>query len=164
MPDDTPTPFRPTDDEARALARSLLDTARTAALAVIDPETRGPFVSRIAFGRAQDGTCLSLLSDLAHHTRALRSDNRVSLLVGEPGPKGNPLTWPRLTLRATVRPIETAADRARMRDIWLAMHPKAKLYADFADFRFYCFALQDGHLNGGFGKAFVLDTNDLKIR
>ena len=45
-------PIRPTDDDARALARALLSGARHAALAVLHPDTGAPFVSRIALGLA----------------------------------------------------------------------------------------------------------------
>ncbi len=163
MTPDRINPIRDTDDAARAVARGLLGRARTAALAVIDPETGGPYVSRIAFGRAPDGTCLALLSDLALHARALRADPRASLLVGEPGAKGDPLTHPRLTLRVTAQPVTSDEARTRLRQIWLALQPKSTLYVDFADFRFYRFDIVSAHLNGGFGKAYALDENDLTI-
>lgn len=156
-------PIRDTDDAARAMARGVFDSARTAALAVIDPDTGGPYVSRIAFGRAPDGTCLALLSDLSRHARALAADPRASLLLGEPGVKGDPLTHPRLTLQVTARPLTGDAARARLRQIWLALHPKSTLYVDFADFRFYRFRIDAAHLNGGFGKAYALDEKDLTI-
>ncbi len=157
------SPIRDIDDMARALARDLLERARTAAIAVIDPETGAPYVSRIAFGRAADGTCLALLSDLALHTRALRADPRASLLIGEPGGKGDPLTQPRLTLMVTAQPVEDG-ERVHLRQIWLALQPKSKLFVDFADFHFFCFKIRYGHLNGGFGKAYALDEKDLTLR
>lgn len=157
-------PVRPADDEARAIARALVTGARTAALGVLDPATGAPFVSRVAFGLGPLGEALTLISDLAVHTRALRADPRASLLVGEPGPKGDPLVHPRLTLAATARLVPTAApERAGYRAAWLAHHPKAALYADFADFHFVRFEIAAGHLNAGFGKAYALDANDLKL-
>lgn len=163
MAPDRITPIRDTDDAARALARELLQGARTAALAVIDPETGGPHVSRIAFGCAPDGTCLALLSDLSRHARALAADPRASLLLGEPGVKGDPLTHPRLTLQVTAQLQTGDETRARLRQIWLALQPKSTLYVDFADFRFYRFRIAAAHLNGGFGKAYALDEKDLTI-
>jgi hypothetical protein len=41
-------PVRPTDDDARALARSLIEGARFGALGVTDPDTAAPMVTRIA--------------------------------------------------------------------------------------------------------------------
>ena len=163
MPDKI-DPIRDIDDAARALARDLIGAARIAALGVIEPETGAPFVSRIAFGLGPDGDPMTLVSDLALHAKALRADPRAALLIGEPGGKGDPLTHPRLTLRATARFLDTAAaDRARLREAWLRHHPKAALYVDFADFRFVAFDVESGHLNAGFAKAYALGQNDLKV-
>ncbi|MBL6426453.1 MAG: pyridoxamine 5'-phosphate oxidase family protein [Maritimibacter sp.] len=149
-------PIRPTDDEARRLARDLIDSARFAALAVL--VNARPFVTRVALGTTPDGAPLTLVSDLSAHTRALRAAPQASLLVGEPGDKGDPLTHPRLTLDCTARFL--AKDDA-LRAHYLATHPKAKLYIDFADFNFVGFEVEAGHLNGGFGKAFRLTPADL---
>lgn len=159
---DRASPIRPTDTAARELARALLAGAQFAALATLDPEGGGPLISRIAFGLAPDGTPVSLLSSLAAHTRALLADPRASLLVGEPGGKGDPLTHPRLSLQVTARfvPRDCAAHES-LRSHYLAGHPKARLYADFADFSFVRFEVQAAALNGGFGKAFLLGPADL---
>jgi hypothetical protein len=148
---------RPTDDEARALARALLETARFAALAVLDPATDAPFASRIALVPGPDGAPLSLVSRLAAHTTALEAHPACSLLIGEPGARGDPLTHPRLTLQATAVP----AQKSGLRDHYLALYPKAKLYIDFADFQIFRFVPQGALLNGGFGKAFELTPEDL---
>jgi putative heme iron utilization protein len=151
-------PIRPTDDEARALARRLLVEARTAALAVLLPDG-APQISRIALGRDDDGMPLAFLSDLSQHSRALRSDPRASLLVGEPGPKGDPLTHPRLTLN--VRAIPAVGDRDALVRLWLDQHPKAAVYAGLPDFHFVRFEIAGAFLNGGFGRAFRLTPGDL---
>ncbi|OAN71180.1 pyridoxamine 5-phosphate oxidase [Jannaschia sp. EhC01] len=150
-------PIRPTDDDARALARSLIDDARFAALAVLDPATGAPMVTRIALVPGPDGVPLSLISTLSTHTGALAANPACSLLIGEPGPKGDPLTHPRLTLQATA----TAADKSALRDHYLSHYPKAQLYYDFTDFQLTRFTPDRGFLNGGFGKAFHLTAPDL---
>lgn len=155
-------PINPTDDEARALARRLLAGARHAALAVIEPETGTPFVSRIALATDPEGAPLTLVSDLAVHARAMRANPAVSLLVGEPGARGDPLVHPRLTLRAVARFVARGdAKHADLRAHYLAQNPKAKLYADFADFHFVSFAPLSAALNGGFGRAYALSAADL---
>lgn len=40
-------------------------------------------------------------------------------------------------------------------------HPKASLYAGFADFSFWLMEIDRAYLNGGFGKAFTLSAADL---
>jgi putative heme iron utilization protein len=157
-----PSPIRPTDDEARSLARALLNTASFGALGVRDPETGAPVVTRIAVATAADGVPLTLISELSQHTRALRADPVCSLLVGEPGPKGDPLTHPRLTVQARAVFIDRSGPaHAGLRDHYLAQQPKAKLYIDFGDFSLVRLEPTGGFLNGGFGKAFVLTPEDL---
>jgi putative heme iron utilization protein len=155
-------PIRDTDDEARALARRLIDEARFGALGVLDPATGAPVVTRIAIGTTPGGAPLTLISSLAFHTAALRADPRCSLLLGEPGERGDPLTHPRVTLacRADFLPRDEG-DHARIRAHYLQTHPKATLYVDFADFSFVVFAVESAALNGGFGKAFRLTASDL---
>lgn len=81
-----PNVLRETDDEARKLARVLLRSARSAALAVTEPGSGGfPFVSRVLVGIDIDGTPVILVSRLSTHTQALTADRRASLLTGEPG-------------------------------------------------------------------------------
>ncbi|WP_224816013.1 HugZ family protein [Hasllibacter sp. MH4015] len=150
-------PIRPTDDEARALARSLITEARFAALGVLDPETGHPSVTRIAIVPGADHAPLTLISTLSSHSTALDANPACSVLIGEPGDKGDPLTHPRLTLQA----IAEGADKAALRAHYLSLYPKARLYYDFGDFRLMRFAPQSALLNGGFGKAFRLSTADI---
>ena len=155
-------PIRETDGEARALARRLIAAARFAALGVLDPATGAPVVTRIALGTTPEGVPLTLVSTLAAHTAALRADPRCSLLLGEPGERGDPLTHPRVTLacRAEFVPRDGPL-HAGLRGHYLASHPKAQLYIDFADFGFVRFGIEAAFLNGGFGKAFRLSPADL---
>lgn len=150
-------PIRPTDDEARALAHRLLDNARFAALAVLDPDSGTPVVTRIALVPGPDGTPLTLISTLSSHTAALAANPACSLLIGEPGAKGDPLTHPRLTLQARAEP----ADKSGLRDHYLRHYPKAQLYFDFTDFQLTRLVPRNALLNGGFGKAFRLTAADL---
>ncbi|MGV6848328.1 MAG: HugZ family pyridoxamine 5'-phosphate oxidase [Marinibacterium sp.] len=155
-------PIRPTDDEARHLARDLMAKARFAALGVL--QDGAPMVSRVAFGLGPDGTPLSLVSDLSHHARALRADPACSLLLGEPGQKGDPLTHPRLTIQARARFLDhRAAGYEEMAAHYLRDHPKARLYIGFGDFHFALFSVTSAYLNGGFGKAFILQPVDLGL-
>lgn len=148
--------LREVDDEAREIAQSLLAKARFGALGVM--VEGAPFVTRIAL--QAEGEIIALLSSLAQHTTALKADPRCSLLIGEPGQKGDPLTHPRLTVQAEAELL--GRDEA-LRGGWLKTHPKAKLYIDFGDFGFVRFQVQSAFLNGGFGYACKLNSNDLLL-
>ncbi len=149
----------PVDETARALAQTLLAKVRSAALAVIDPVTGEPLVSRIGFSLLQDQSPVTLISELSQHTQALAHNPHCSLLIGEPGQKGDPLTHPRLTIQATAE----RSDKKTHRDAYLTSYPKAKLYYDFQDFHLYVFRVQRAFLNGGFGKAYKLTSQDLGL-
>lgn len=154
-------PFRPVDDEARALAHHLIATATFAALAVL--ENGQPAVTRVAFATTPEGAPLSLISDLSSHTQALINDPTCSLLVGEPQDRGDPLTHPRITLQATARFVaRDSTSHARLRAHYLSKRPKATLYIDFGDFRLVRFDVQTALLNGGFGRAYKLAPKDLQ--
>ena len=156
-------PIRPTDDEARSLARALMSGARFCALATLDT-TGAPQTARVALSNDPESGPVSLVSTLSQHTQALLADPRASLLVGEPGEKGDPLTHPRVTLQASAAPVRrTDPDFAGLRARWLETHPKSKLYIDFGDFLFLRFKVDAAFLNGGFGKAFTLTPSDLGL-
>ncbi len=151
-------PIRETDDDARALARHLLDGVRHASLGTLDPDTGVPLVTRIALQTDVDGTPLALLSGLAAHTRALAADPRAGLLVaGDPG-KGDAMTHARLSILGRAVPTQPDAER---RARWLARDPKAKVYLDLPDFRFWRIEPLSALLNGGFGQAFRLQPSDM---
>jgi len=87
----------------------------------------------------------------------------VSLLCGEPG-KGDPLAYPRLTVQCLAEPVAAdGPDHRRLRNRFLARHPKSALYIDFADFRFIRLPVQTASLNGGFGRAYHLTGDDFAI-
>lgn len=153
-------PIRPTDATARGLAKTLLRSARSAALATLTPEGH-PFASLTSLATDVDGTPLILISALSGHTGNLEADPRASLLLA-PGGKGDPLAHPRITLLARAQKIERdSEDGRRIRRRFLARQPKASLYADFPDFSFFALKLERASLNGGFGKAYELEATDL---
>lgn len=156
------SPIRPVDDDARAVVRDLIQAARFAALSYLDLETGAPMVSRIALVEGPAQEPLSLISDLSHHSAALQKLPVCSLLIGEPGAKGDPLTYPRLSLQAKADFVRHGdPDHARLAQAFLAKQPKAKLYIGFADFALVRFTPLGGHLNGGFGKAYILEGSDI---
>ncbi len=86
-----------------------------------------------------------------------------SLLVGEPMGKGDPLTYPRLTLQCRAQFVaRPGTDHDALRALYLAQQPKAKLYIDFGDFNLVRLIVTDAHLNGGFGQAYRLTPEDVR--
>jgi putative heme iron utilization protein len=163
MPADTPRPdpVQPADAEARMLTQTLL-TLGHAALAWTDPDTGTPGISRIAFARDPEAGLLTLVSGLAPHFRALRERPDCALLLGEVGEKGDPLTHPRMMIRARaafVAPDDPARPLIRAR--WLDRTPKARIYIDLPDFAFVRLTPLNALLNGGFARAFRLRPEDL---
>lgn len=157
-------PVRPADDAARRLAQGILAGARFGALGVLEPGTGSPLVSRVAVMAPLRGQPVALISALSQHSGALRAEPACSLLLGEPGERGDPLSHPRLTLQCRARFVpRSAAEHAGLREGWLERYPKAKLYVDFADFGFVRFDPERGFLNGGFGQAFALTPGDLAL-
>ena len=160
---DKPPLLQETDNESRELARRLLNEARYASIAVINPESGFPSVSRTILATTQDTTPFILASKLATHTQGLLKDPRCSLLVGEPADKGDPLAHPRMTVYCLAEQIERGSEEhAALREAFLARHPKAKLYIDFPDFGFFRLVPQKASLNGGFARAFALTSRDLQ--
>ncbi|KRW93971.1 HugZ family protein [Paracoccus sp. MKU1] len=151
-------PIRETTDEARALARQLLEGARHASLGTLDPETGVPLVTRIALQTDADGAPLALLSGLAAHTRALATDPRAGLLVTADAAKGDAMTHARLSILGRAVPAEPDDGR---RARWLEHDPKARVYLDLPDFRFWRIEPLSGLLNAGFGQAFRLLPPDM---
>ncbi len=151
--------LQPVDAEVRRAAKTFLRTARHGALATLDPATGTPMASRVSLASDSAGHPVFLISQLSGHFGALETDARASLLLGEPG-KGDPLAHPRITVFGSASKVMGEA-RDALRSRFLARHPKAALYVDFADFAFWRLQLQGASFNGGFGKAYALTQDDL---
>ncbi|TRC91292.1 HugZ family protein [Mesorhizobium sp. WSM4303] len=153
--------IRATDAEAVRLATTLIRSARFGALAVIEPKTGSPLASRVGVATDIDGAPLILVSALSAHTGAMLAEPRCSLLVGEPG-RGDPLAHPRITLVCKAKPLGRGSGaHARAERRYLNRNPKAKLYAGLGDFSIFRLEPERASLNGGFGKAYLLDRADI---
>jgi heme iron utilization protein len=143
--------------EAAADAKRLMRLARTGALATLEPESGAPLTTLVGVASDFDGAPLFLMSTLSRHTRHLIKDPRASLLLTGEHERGDPLNHPRITLSGRIEWADSASARRR----YLERNPKAKLYADFADFSFFCLAIEAVHFNGGFGRADPLEPADI---
>lgn len=140
-------------------ARRVLRLAVTGALATLRPGDGAPFTSLVTVATDPAGDPILLLSNLAVHTKNLAADGRASLLLVAPGGEGgDPLAGARLTLTGRVGPRDADPELRRR---FLARHAVSAGYADFADFGFYRFAIEGGHLVAGFGRIVSLAPAEL---
>jgi putative heme iron utilization protein len=140
----------------KALGRFILREALFGSLATEGPGGY-PYVSLVGVAALPNGTPAMLLSNLARHTINIRKDPRVSLLLSEKPKGADPLQAARLTVTGRVAPIEKSEVRAR----YLARHPEASKYVDFADFGFWGLTIEHGHLVATFGKISDLAAEEL---
>jgi heme iron utilization protein len=145
--------------EAVADAKRLMRLARTAALATLEADQGAPLTTLVGVASDFDGAPLFLMSTLSRHTRNLARDPRASLLLSEPPSRGDPLNHPRVTLSGRIEQCDSP--RAKVR--YLQRNPKAKLYANFADFATFRLMIESVHFNGGFGRAGALAPADILI-
>lgn len=142
--------------EAGAEARRLIRRARYAALATIAAGTGEPYASLVSTATDPAGAPIILISRLALHTGNIAAKPAVSVLFADIG-AGDPMTHPRVSLRAEA---ERSADLV-LRRRFLARHPEAALYADFADFAFYRLRPTGAHLVAGFGR--IVDLSAARV-
>ncbi|MGI9499382.1 MAG: HugZ family protein [Geminicoccaceae bacterium] len=152
-----------TDDDRRGIgeaARHLIRAAALGSLATVMREAGGaPYASLVATATDHDGSPVLLISDLADHTKNLKDDDRVSLLLSGGGEPEDPLAGERLSLQGRL----VRSDRPTSRQRYLARHPGAALYADFADFGFYRMMIDRAHLVAGFGRIHWIEGQALTI-
>ncbi len=153
--------IRATDAESIRLAKTLIRTARYGAIAVLEEGSGVPLASRVGVATDADGAPLILVSLLSAHSRAILADPRCSLLLGEPG-KGDALAHPRITLVCRASKLERGTpEHARAERRYLNRNPKAKLYVGLGDFSIFRLEPERASLNGGFGKAYLLERDDI---
>jgi putative heme iron utilization protein len=145
------------EPDLAARAKTLLAQARQGALATNSLRHPGwPFTSVMPY--AMDGAApLFLISRMAIHTQNLTRDDRASLLVTLSGGEYDPLSAERVTLIGRVNATTATTE---MRERYLARHPEAARWVDFADFSFYRFHTEDVYYVGGFGIMGWVDSED----
>jgi putative heme iron utilization protein len=141
-------------DPKRATKR-LIREARTGALATLLPGG-APYASLVSVATLMDGTPVTLLSQLARHTKNIAADPRASLLLDERR-SGDPLAVGRVSLVGRIVPTDDEAAARR----FLARHPEAAGYAGFKDFAFWRIEVESAHLVAGFGRIVDLTPADL---
>lgn len=139
-------------------ARRLLRRCRSGALATVSKRLDGyPFASVVPFMTHHDAHPVLLISRLAEHTRNIRSDPRVSLMVHEPG--ADVQVAARLTIAGQCVFVD---DPGSIRSRYLQLFPAAsELLA--LDFDFYRIAPVAIRYIGGFGAIHWLPVETFAV-
>jgi len=143
-------------------AATLVAALRTGTLCTIAKEPAGfPYGSFVTF--AMDGpNPVFFISELAEHTKNLRSDPRASLLVAETG-DGDPLARGRVTLLGQCRKLGGRSgdvERDAAKQAYLRAHPNAEYYIDYADFAFWRLDVDAVRYIGGYGRMSWVEIAD----
>jgi len=116
-----------------------------------------PFTALVTHAIAPDGAVLMLISAMAEHTRQLAAEPRCALMVTGKPENLNWQTAPRVSVTGRAVRLE---DRDTRR-YWVAHHPYARLYADFADFSVWRVVPDAGLFVAGFGRIHPLSAAQL---
>ena len=138
------------------ICRRLIRAADRAALATVERES-WPHASLVLVACDHGARPVVLISTLADHTRNILADDRVSLLYDGTGGLDDPLTGARVSVQGRAVATEDEALRAR----YIARHPRAAGYVDFADFSFYRIEVERAHLVAGFGRIRWVEADDM---
>ncbi len=153
--------MKPTADfNAISLTRSLLRRSRQGALATLMAGSGDPYCSLVNVASSPDGAPILLISRLAVHTQNILADARVSLMLDERA-SGDPLEGARLMLAGIAEQMEV--DAALLRRRYLAAHPSAEVFVNFADFMFFQIRPSGVHLVAGFGRIIDLAASDILL-
>ncbi|MHA1599983.1 MAG: HugZ family pyridoxamine 5'-phosphate oxidase [Alphaproteobacteria bacterium] len=151
------------DEPPGGIVRRLMKEARQASLATsLARDNSGrPYVSLVLVALDQNGRPILLLSDLADHSRNLKADPRAALLFDGTAGLEDALTGPRASVLGRIAPIAESEAANRLKARFIASHPSAATYADFADFHVYGMAVESAHLIAGFGCIHWLTAADI---
>jgi putative heme iron utilization protein len=100
------------------------------------------------------------ISLMAEHTKNLELDARASLLVAETG-HSDPLANGRVMLLGTARRLAAGADGSP-RAAYLAAHPNASYYVDYADFAFWRLDVESARYIGGYGRMSWVELEEYR--
>ena len=144
--------------------RTLVRQARSATLCTIAREPEGfPSGSLVTIAIDAAGRPLLLLSTLAEHTRNLHAEKNASVLLTEPlDAHDQPLAVGRVTILGPCTLVPDA-ERAAVRETFLAQQPSSSYYVDFKDFAFYRLEPSSLRYVGGFGRMSWVAADDYRV-
>jgi putative heme iron utilization protein len=140
--------------------RTLLSLVSVGTLSTLSRKHPGfPFGSLMPFALDPAGRPTFLISNMAMHTRNLKTDSRCSLFIEQASADGDPFGAPRATLIGHAEPVPEH-DAASVRERYLARHENSRYWVDFADFSFFRLQPVDLYYVGGFGVMGWVEAGD----
>ena len=143
--------------------RTLVAQVKAATLCTLAREPAGfPYGSLVTVATDDAGRPLFLLSTLAEHTGNLKAHSEASVLLTEPlGTHDQPLALGRVTILGRCAQVD-AAERAQVRETFLAQQPSASYYVEFDDFAFFRLEPEALRYVGGFGRMSWVTAADYR--
>ena len=143
--------MKPASPSLSDVARQLLTEADAGVLATHSQGHEGfPFSSLVQFALDDAGQPIFLLSGLAEHTRNVRGNPKASLFVRELK-SGEPQATARVTMLGEIE-LLPEDEIPPARDLYIARHPQATLWAGFGDFRWFRMVPTATYVVAGFGQ------------
>ncbi|HEX8186059.1 MAG TPA: DUF2470 domain-containing protein [Blastocatellia bacterium] len=141
--------------------RSLIRSERNAVLCTLSKRNGGwPFGSIAPYAITSAGEPLILISEIAEHTRNVRADARVSLLIQDSAAMADPQAGARVTLMGYAVPVPRLyLEDAHRR--YLALFPNSSGYFDAHDFSLFQINTEQVRFIGGFGEIYWLDGREI---
>ena len=145
--------------EQARIARQLLNRQSLGVLSTHSADIAGyPFGSITPYILNYDGEPIMLISDIAQHTRNIKQNSKVSLIVFEQN-AADPQASGRLTWIGDAVRLDPA--EATIRQRYLRYFPSAESYFATHDFAFYTIRLRRARFIGGFGQIFWIEPETL---
>ncbi len=139
-------------------ARTLLRSQEKAMLATHSFSKTGyPFGSVTTYMTDYQGHPIIYISHLAQHTKNIKQNAKISLLVSQDS-EGDINAGARLTLLGHADPISEGEVRQISEKFYLKF-PESKKYQDTHDFKFYRIRVEHVRYIGGFGQIYWLDAS-----
>src|SRR5712692_3124617 len=143
-------------------ARRLLNHQSVGVLSSHSLDVEGyPFGSIAPYALNYESEPTILISDIAQHTRNIKTNNKVSLTVFEQC-VDDPQSNSRLTWIGDAELIDPSD--APVRDRYLRYFPSAESYFETHDFSFYRIRLRRARFIGGFGQIYWIEPDSMLVK
>ena len=143
-------------------ARTLLRNQEKAVLSTHSVSKTGyPFGSVTTYMTDHQGHPIIYISHLAQHTRNIKENPKLSLLISEDN-DNDINAGARLTLLGTVELVNNE-ELEEIADKFYLKFPESRAYQETHDFKFYRVKVEHVRYIGGFGQIHWLDLNDFLL-